>query len=191
MKEIIIASGNNGKIKEVQEIFGNDFKVSSIKEIGIDIDVEEDQDSFKGNAIKKAEVIAKEIGDGRFVIADDSGIEVEALNGFPGVYTKRWFDGTDRERNLALINKVNKEAGLNRKIKFTTAIAISNGKESFCELGIVNGNVTKKPRGNNGFGFDEIFELENGKTLAELTDDEKNKISARKIALEKIKNYIK
>ena len=191
MKEIIIASGNNGKIKEVQEIFGNDFKVSSIKEIGIDIDVEEDQDSFKGNAIKKAEVIAKEIGDGRFVIADDSGIEVEALNGFPGVYTKRWFDGTDRERNLALINKVNKEAGLNRKIKFITAIAISNGKESFCELGIVNGNVTKKPRGNNGFGFDEIFELENGKTLAELTDDEKNKISARKIALEKIKNYIK
>lgn len=191
MKEIIIASGNNGKIKEVQEIFGNDFKVSSIKEIGIDIDVEEDQDSFKENAIKKAEVIAKEIGDGRFVIADDSGIEVEALNGFPGVYTKRWFDGTDRERNLALINKVNEEAGLNRKIKFTTAIAISNGKESFCELGIVNGNVTKKPRGNNGFGFDEIFELENGKTLAELTDDEKNKISARKIALEKIKNYIK
>ena len=108
MKEIIIASGNNGKIKEVQEIFGNDFKVSSIKEIGIDIDVEEDQDSFKGNAIKKAEVIAKEIGDGRFVIADDSGIEVEALNGFPGVYTKRWFDGTDRERNLALINKAPK-----------------------------------------------------------------------------------
>lgn len=191
MKEIIIASGNNGKIKEVQEIFGNDFKVISIKEIGIDIDVEEDQDSFKENAIKKAEVIAKEIGDGRFVIADDSGIEVEALNGFPGVYTKRWFDGTDRERNLALINKVNEEAGLNRKIKFITAIAISNGKESFCELGIVNGNVTKKPRGNNGFGFDEIFELENGKTLAELTDDEKNKISARKIALEKIKNYIK
>ena len=191
MKEIIIASGNNGKIKEVQEIFGNDFKVISIKEIGIDIDVEEDQDSFKENAIKKAEVIAKELGDERFVIADDSGIEVEALNGFPGVYTKRWFDGTDRERNLALINKVNKEAGLNRKIKFITAIAISNGKESFCELGIVNGNVTKKPRGNNGFGFDEIFELENGKTLAELTDDEKNKISARKIALEKIKNYIK
>ena len=189
MKEIIIASGNNGKIKEVQEIFGNDFKVISIKEIGIDIDVEEDQDSFKENAIKKAEVIAKELGDERFVIADDSGIEVEALNGFPGVYTKRWFDGTDRERNLALINKVNKEAGLNRKIKFITAIAISNGKESFCELGIVNGNVTKKPRGNNGFGFDEIFELENGKTLAELTDDEKNKISARKIALEKIKNY--
>lgn len=191
MIEIIIASGNKGKIKEVQEIFGDEFKVISMKDVGINIDVEEDKETFEGNALKKAETIAKELNDGRFVIADDSGIELEALDGFPGVRTKRWFPGTDRERNLALISKLeeseNKE---NRKIKFTTAIAVSNGTKSFCELGILEGNVVKTPRGENGFGFDEIFELINGKTLAELTDEEKNKISARKIALEKVRDRL-
>ena len=189
MKEIIIASGNKEKIKEVQEIFGDDFKIISINELGINIDVNEDKESFEENAKKKAETIANFVNDGRFVIADDSGIEIEALNGFPGVKTKRWFDGTDRERNLALISKLNEASTENRKVKFITAIALSNGKESFCELGILNGNITKEPRGDNGFGFDEIFELPNGKTLAELTDEEKNKISSRKIAIEKIKNY--
>ncbi len=191
MIEIIIASGNKGKIKEVQEIFGDEFKVISMKDVGINIDVEEDKETFEGNALKKAETIAKELNDGRFVIADDSGIELEALDSFPGVRTKRWFPGTDRERNLALISKLeeseNKE---NRKIKFTTAIAVSNGTKSFCELGILEGNVVKTPRGENGFGFDEIFELINGKTLAELTDEEKNEISARKIALEKVRDRL-
>ena len=191
MKEIVIASNNSGKIKEVQEIFGNDFKIISMKDAGIEIDVEEDKNTFQGNAIKKAETIAKKLGDGRWVLSDDSGIEIEALDNFPGIYTKRWFDGTDRQRNLALINKVNDEAKNDRKINFVTAIAVSNGKENFYELGIITGNVTLEPRGENGFGFDEIFELENGKTLAELTNDEKNEISARKIALEKIKNIIK
>ena len=190
MKEIIIASGNKGKIKEVQEIFGNNFKIISINELGINIDVEEDKETFKENAIKKAETIANFINDGRFVISDDSGIEVEALDGFPGVKTKRWFDGTDRERNLALISKLNEKSKDNRKVKFITAIAISDGEESFCEIGVLEGKITKEPRGDNGFGFDEIFELPNGKTLAELTDEEKNKISSRKIALEKVKNIL-
>ena len=190
MKEIIIASGNKGKIKEVQEIFGNNFKIISINELGINIDVEEDKETFKENAIKKSETIANFINDGRFVISDDSGIEVEALDGFPGVKTKRWFDGTDRERNLALISKLNEKSKDNRKVKFVTAIAISNGKESFCKIGVLEGKITKEPRGDNGFGFDEIFELPNGKTLAELTDEEKNKISSRKIALEKVKNIL-
>ena len=175
MKEIIIASGNKGKIKEVQEIFGNNFKIISINELGINVDVEEDKETFEENAINKAETIANFINDGRFVISDDSGIEVEALNGFPGVRTKRWFDGTDRERNLALISKLNEKSKDNRKVKFVTAIAISNGKESFCEIGVLEGKITKEPRGDNGFGFDEIFELPNGKTLAELTDEEKIK----------------
>ena len=78
----------------------------------------------------------------------------------------------------------------NRKIKFTTAIALSDGKNTICELGIIDGFVAEEVRGENGFGFDEIFELENGKTLAELTQEEKNQISARKIALEKIKQKL-
>ena len=188
MEEIVIASGNTGKIKEAQEIL-KEFKITSIKDAGIDIDVEEDKDTFKGNAIKKAEVIANKLN-GKKCIADDSGIEIEYLNGFPGVVTKRWFEGTDRERNLKLIEKLKGVPKENRKIKFTTAIALSDGKNTICELGIIDGFVAEEVRGENGFGFDEIFELENGKTLAELTQEEKNQISARKIALEKIKQKL-
>ena len=188
MKEIIIASGNKGKIKEASEIL-KEYKIISMKDLGIDIDVEEDRDTFEGNAIKKAEEIAKALN-GRMCIADDSGIEIEYLNGFPGVKTKRWMEGTDRERNLAIIEKLKDVPKEKRKIKFVTAIALSNGNNTICELGIIEGYVSEEVRGSNGFGFDEIFELENGKTLAELTDEEKNEISARKVALEKIRKEL-
>ena len=188
MKEIIIASGNKGKIKEAQEIL-NEYNIVSIKDVGLDIDVEEDGKTFEENAIKKAETIAKELK-GKFCIADDSGIEIEYLDGFPGVRTKRWHNGTDRERNLSLLEKLDGIPKEKRKIKFVTAIAASDGKNTICEKGIIEGYVTEKPRGDNGFGFDEIFELENGKTLAEISDEEKNKISARKIALERIRNRL-
>lgn len=189
MKEIVMASGNKGKIREAQEIL-NEYKIIPINEIGIDIDVEEDQDTFEGNAIKKAETIAKNLG-GKMCIADDSGIEIEYLGGFPGVYTKRWHQGTDRERNLAIIEKLKGVPKENRKIKFITAIAISNGENTITEIGEIEGYVTECPRGDNGFGFDEIFELENGRTLAEISQDEKNEISARRKALELLKNELK
>ena len=188
MEELIIASGNKGKIKEVQEIFEK-YKVISMQSIGVDIDVEEDQETFEKNAIKKAEVIAKLLN-GKKCIADDSGIEIESLNGFPGVFTKRWFDGTDRQRNLKIIEKLKGFSKENRKIRFTTAIALSDGKDTICEICTIDGFVSEEVRGENGFGFDEIFELENGKTLAELSQEEKNEISARKIALEKIKKLL-
>lgn len=188
MKEIIIASGNKGKIREAQEIL-NEYNIVSIKDIGLDIDVEEDGKTFEENAIKKAETIAKELK-GKLCIADDSGIEIEHLDGFPGVRTKRWHNGTDRERNLALLEKLDGIPKEKRKIKFVTAIAVSDGNNTICEKGIIEGYVTEKPRGDNGFGFDEIFELYNGKTLAEISDEEKNKISARKIALERIRKKL-
>lgn len=143
MKEIIIASGNKGKIRETQEIL-NEYKVISMNELGIDINVEEDQNTFEGNAIKKAETIAKKIG-GKMCIADDSGIEIEFLDGFPGVLTKRWHSGTDRERNLAIIEKLKGIPKEKRKITFTTAIALSNGETTICEQGTIDGFVAKKP----------------------------------------------
>ena len=143
MKEIIIASGNKGKIRETQEIL-NEYKVISMNELGIDIDVEEDQNTFEGNAIKKAETIAKKIG-GKMCIADDSGIEIEFLDGFPGVVTKRWHSGTDRERNLAIIEKLKGVPKEKRKITFTTVIALSNGETTICEKGIIDGFVAEKP----------------------------------------------
>lgn len=188
MKEIVVASNNEGKIKEIKEILEN-YKIISMKEAGINIDIEEDGETFEQNAITKAETIAKKLN-GKMCIADDSGIEIEYLKGFPGVHTKRWHKGTDRERNLKLIEKLKGIQREERKVTFTVAIALSDGERTVCKTGKINGFVAEMVRGENGFGFDEIFELETGKTLAELTKEEKNKISARKIALRKLKNVI-
>ena len=164
-------------------------EIISMKELGVDIDVEEDQATFEGNAIKKAETIAKTLK-GKMCIADDSGIAIEYLDGFPGVYTKRWHKGTDRERNLALIEKLKGVPKEKRKISFITAMALSDGNKTIYEIGKLDGFVAEDVRGENGFGFDEIFELDSGKTLAELTQEEKNEISARKIALEGLRKKL-
>ena len=186
MKEdLIIASGNVGKIKEAQEIL-NEYNIIPMKDYDLQIDVEEDQDTFEGNAIKKAETIAK-ILEGRKCLADDSGIEIECLNGFPGVQTKRWLSGTDRERNLDILEKLKGIPKEKRKIKFITAVAISDGKHTTSAIAEIEGIVAEQIRGKNGFGFDEIFELPNGKTLAEISQEEKNEISARRKALEILK----
>lgn len=188
MEELIIASGNPGKIKEVQEIL-TQYKVIPMKELGIEIEVEEDQDTFQGNAIKKAQTIAKQLN-GKMVVADDSGIEIEYLDGFPGVRTKRWLNGTDRERNLKLIEKLKDVPKEKRKIKFTAVISISNGKDTITEQTTLDGYVATNVRGSNGFGFDEIFELENGKTVAELSVEEVIQIRGRQKALERLKEKL-
>ena len=178
-----------GKIKEAQEIL-EDYEIIPMNEIGIDIDVEEDQETFEGNARKKAETIAKTLN-GKMCLADDSGIQIEFLDGFPGVFTKRWHKGTDRERNEALIEKLNGVLHEKRKIKFVTAMALSDGEKTITAVGEIQGYVADAPRGENGFGFDEIFELEDGRTLAEISAEEKNQISARKKALENLKEKLK
>ena len=187
-EEIIIASGNKGKIKEVQEIL-NDYNIISMKDYDLQIEVEEDKETFEENAIKKAETIAK-ILEGRKCIADDSGIEIEYLNGFPGVETKRWINGTDRERNLQILEKLKGVQKENRNIKFISAIAISDGKNTVSVVAELEGKVANQVRGENGFGFDEIFELEDGRTLAEISQEEKNNISARRKALELLKEKL-
>ena len=187
-KDIVMASGNRGKIKEAQEIL-KEYKIIPMKELGINIDVEEDKETFIENATKKAETIAKELND-KMCLADDSGIEIESLNGFPGVHTKRWLNGTDRERNLAILDKLQGVSKDKRKIIFITAIALSDGNETISVEASIDGYVAETPRGENGFGFDEIFELEDGRTLAELSNEEKNEISARRKALEKLREKL-
>lgn len=187
--EIIIASGNKGKIKEAQEILA-EYKITPIKELGIDIEVEEDKDTFVDNAIKKATEISIYLN-GKKCMSDDSGIEIPYLDGFPGVFTKRWHAGTDRDRNMEIIRKLEGVSKENRKVIFTTAIALAEGDKLVTAEEKIEGYISEEPRGKNGFGFDEIFELENGKTLAELSQEEKNEISARKKALESIKAKLK
>ena len=187
-KEIVIASGNKGKIKEAREILKG-FKIIPLSEIDNNIDVEEDKDTFEENAIKKAYEISKHLK-GKMCISDDSGIEIEYLDGFPGVYTKRWHKGTDRDRNLEIITKLEGVKKENRKVKFVTAIALAEGENIITAVENLEGYIAEEPRGENGFGFDEIFELENGKTLVEITEEEKNEISARKKALEILKSKL-
>ena len=182
--EIIMASGNKGKIEEAKQILC-DFKIISLKELGVEIEIEEDQTTSLKNAEKKAKETAQRLS-GRVCLADDSEIQIEYLNGFPGVKTKRWFDGSDRQRNLAILEKLEGVPRKQRKIKFISAVALSDGNKTVSAWGEIGGFVAESVRGDNGFGFDEIFELENGKTLAELSKEEKNEISARKMALEKL-----
>lgn len=186
MKELILASENKNKIKEAQEIF-TEYKIIPISEFKIKFDVEEDGETFKQNAEKKAKTVAEQLN-GKACIADDSGIEIEYLNGFPGVKTKRWFNGTDRERNLAIIEKLIGVPKEKRNIKFKSAIAFSDGTKTMSVEAVLNGYVAEEPGGENGFGFDEIFELEDGRTLAELSAEEKNRISHRKLALQDLLN---
>ena len=124
-------------------------------------------------------------------IADDSGLCINCLNDFPGVLTHRFLgeDATDEMRNDYLINEVNKYN--DRSAKVICYIAYYNGEEYIIGEGILNGYISKEKRGTNGFGFDEIFELDNHKTLAELTSKEKNKISARYLALKDFKIKLK
>ena len=184
---MILASNNKGKIEEVKKIFqGSD--VHSLKEKNIDIDVVEYENTFEGNATKKAKeiyAISREE-----TIADDSGLCINCLNGFPGVLTHRFLgdDATDRMRNEYLINEVNKYE--DRSAQFICDIVYYDGEKTVVGEGILDGFIAKECRGNNGFGFDEIFELPNGLTLAELSTEEKNNISARSKALKVLKKKL-
>ena len=185
---MILASNNKGKIEEVKKIFQG-YDVYSLKDKNIDIDVVEDENTFEGNATKKAKeiyAISREE-----TIADDSGLCINCLDGFPGVLTHRFLgdDATDRMRNEYLINEVNKHE--DRSAQFICDIVYYDGVKTVVGEGIINGSIAKECRGNNGFGFDEIFELPNGLTLAELSTEEKNNISARAKALKVLKKKLK
>lgn len=189
MKKIVIATNNEGKIKEIQEILKN-YELVTLKEINCEIEVVENQESFEGNAKKKAKEISQTIN--RPCIADDSGLCIEIFNGWPGIHTARFLgkDATPEERNEAILEKMKglKAEERNAKVK-CVAVYYENGK-ILIGKGEIKGRISKTPRGNNGFGFDSIFELENGKTLAQLSEKEKNAISHRKIALENLEKQL-
>lgn len=191
MKEVVIASNNLGKIKEISEMIPNVHFIS-LNEIGINIEVQEDQETFEGNALKKAREINQITN--KITIADDSGIGIEALNGFPGVKTARFLGekATQQQRNNHLLNALQNQATKEeRRANMVTCIAIvlSKGKECVVK-GELQGYIAKEKRGENGFGFDEIFEIEDGRTLAELKQEEKNEISSRKKAILQAKQIL-
>ena len=148
----------------------------------------ENQNTFEGNAKEKLLCLLKNVNDDTLCLTDDSELSIDALDGFPGVLTARWSNLDNHTKNLELNKMLDKCK--NRNATFTTVIAIGDKNLINIVRYDIRGKIVKKARGNNGFGFDEIFELENGKTLAELNIEEKNDISSRRHALEKIKDFI-
>ena len=189
MKKIVVATNNQGKLKEIQEIL-NEYELLSLKDVNCDIEVEEDQETFEGNSLKKA----KEISEATKMpcIADDSGLCIDIFDGWPGVYTARFLgeNSTPEERNNAILEKMKNLDGDDRKARVECVIIYYEDENVFIGKGEIKGKIAKEPKGDKGFGFDPIFELENGKTYAELTNKEKNEISHRKIALENLKKQL-
>ena len=175
---------------EIRAILGDKIEVLSLKDINCDADIPETADTLEGNAALKAEYIYKNYGLDCF--ADDTGLEVEALGGAPGVYSARYAggDGHDSEANMRkLLKELDGEQ--NRKAQFRTAIClIEQGEEHLFE-GIVKGSIIEQKRGASGFGYDPVFMPEGyEETFAEMGNAEKNKISHRARAVEKLCEYL-
>lgn len=193
MKKIILASNNKGKIAEVKEILKDmNVEVISMKEAGLDVDIEENGSTFEENALIKAEAIMKMTGE--ITIADDSGLEVDYLNKEPGIYSARYMghDTSYDIKNNAIIQRLDGVKGTDRSARFVCAMAVvfPDGK-NIIERGTMEGLIADKPMGENGFGYDPIMYLpEYQKTSAQLSSEEKNKISHRGKALEKLKTQL-
>lgn len=184
---MVVATNNEGKLKEIKNIL-NDYELYSLKDKNIDIEVNEDQDTFYGNAFKKAKEIYEIVHEP--VISDDSGLCIDVLDNWPGVLTHRFLgeNSTKDERNDYILDKMKEYS--NRNAKVVCSIVYYDGEHTICGEGILNGTISLEKRGENGFGFDEIFELVDGRTLGELSLEEKNKISARYLALVDLKKKI-
>ncbi|MCK4261620.1 RdgB/HAM1 family non-canonical purine NTP pyrophosphatase [bacterium] len=190
MVEVVIASRNYNKIREVKEILkGLDIKFLSLKNFADFPKTEEDGNTFNENALKKAREMAKWTG--RLTLAEDSGIEVDCLGGAPGVLSAR-FASTDRKRNLKLLKLLEGVPLSKRKARFRSAVALANPKGWTRVVGgSCRGRISFKPRGNSGFGYDPIFIIPKyNKTFGELGYPLKNKLSHRARALQKTRKIL-
>lgn len=190
MKQLIFATNNANKLSEVSAILAEKVQVCSLADIDCHDDIPEDADTLEGNAIQKALYIYNKYGKNCF--ADDTGLEVEALNGRPGVHTARYAfpDRNDPEANTALLLDELKDK-TNRRACFRTVIALVEEGEVRVFEGEVRGIITTEKRGEKGFGYDPVFQADgyNG-TFAELGVEMKNEISHRARAVQKLADYL-
>lgn len=200
--KIILATNNEHKLSEIRSIFDKDIEVLSMKDVGIDTDIEENGETIFENSRIKAVYVTTELKKKNFpfpytVISDDTGLMVDALNGEPGVYSARYAggEGHDSEANMQLLLK--KLNGCeNRKAHFSTIITLIEEKASFLSHmmffeGRVDGTILKEKHGTEGFGYDPIFQPDGYDcSFAELGIDIKNKISHRAIAIGKVAEYL-
>lgn len=199
MKRIILASNNIKKIKELKEILkGYPYEVYSLKDMNIDIEVEEDGVTFEENAEKKATEIYKYLldkGESDFIVlSDDSGLEVDCLNGEPGVYSARYAGehGNDYKNNLKLLQEMKDFKGDERSARFVCVIAVVFDDGTVKTVrGEVEGYIMDEIKTKDGFGYDPLFFYKGfNKTFGEATPEEKNEISHRGNALKKLKDIL-
>lgn len=200
MQRIIFATGNAGKMKEIRMILadltlqGEPVEILSMKEAGIVLDIEENGKSFLENAIIKARAVAA-AGNGAIVLADDSGLEIDYLNGEPGIYSARYLgeNTSYHEKNSNLIERLIGVSDEKRTARFVCAIAcVLPDGQVLTEEAAIEGRIGYEEKGKNGFGYDPIFMVSSyGKSTAELTEEEKNEISHRGKALRAMKERLK
>ena len=189
MKTIVLASNNKHKIKEFKEIL-NDYEILSLNDIGYDDDIEENGSSFEENATIKAKAVKEFLGDNKIVIADDSGLCCKALNNAPGIFSARYAGDHNDQKNR---DKLREELqGKDRSAFFNCTIVMideDNNIKSF--VGKTDGEIIDEEKGKKDFGYDCIFLSKDlGKTFGEATEDEKNSVSHRKRAIEKLKEAL-
>ncbi|MCR5797349.1 XTP/dITP diphosphatase [Eubacterium xylanophilum] len=193
MKRLVFATNNQGKVNEIKQILGEGYEVLSLKDLDIDVDIVEDGKTFEENAIIKAKAICEETGE--MVLADDSGFEVDYLNGEPGIYSARYLgEDTPYEiKNAKILERCKDAKDEERGARFVCVIACAfpDGTVKTTK-GVIEGKLAYEPAGTHGFGYDPIFyHPESGCTTGELLPEDKNKISHRGIALRKMVDVLK
>lgn len=189
MREIVFATNNAHKLQEIRQILGDSYNVLGLHDIGCEDDIPETADTLEGNAAIKAHWVKEKYGYDCF--ADDTGLEVDALRGAPGVYSARYAGPEhDSAANVALLLK-NLEGSDNRKARFRTVIALVRGDETLFVDGVVEGKITSTLHGDNGFGYDPVF-MPDGYdvTFAEMDSSAKNAISHRGRATAKLRGLL-
>ena len=189
LPELVFATNNKHKTEEIGNLLVNQYKVLNLKDIGCDVDIPETGDSFAENAKLKTSYVTDNFDLDCF--ADDSGLEIEALNNEPGIYSARYSGVRDDLENLNLVLK-KMEGETNRKAHFKTVISLNKGNKNYLFEGIVYGSIIQTPIGQDGFGYDPIFmPLGYDRTFAQMSMAEKNEISHRAIAMKKLIAFLK
>lgn len=189
-RKLVFATNNAHKLEEVAAILGDQVELLSLNDISCQTDIPETVETLEGNALLKSSYIYKNYHLDCF--ADDTGLEVEALNGAPGVYSARYAGGEGHDAQANMLKLLHELEGKeNRKAQFRTAISlILDGKEYLFE-GVIKGEIIKEKRGDSGFGYDPIFKPEGyDRTFAELGNDIKNQISHRALAVQKLCEFL-
>ncbi|NQX42737.1 XTP/dITP diphosphohydrolase [Pedobacter steynii] len=188
-QELVFATNNKHKTEEVSKLLLNEYKVLNLSDIGCTVDIPETGDTFEENAFLKSSYVVENYQLDCF--ADDSGLEIEALNNEPGVYSARYSGQKDDQVNMKLV--LQKMKGLsNRKARFKTVISLIQGQKNYLFEGVINGYILENPIGDQGFGYDPVFVPEGyEQSFAQMNIEQKNQISHRAIAMRKLIAFLK